>query len=154
MDERLFRDAMGRFATGITVVSMYDQNETIGMTVNAFMSISLEPMLIAVSIDESASMYDRFKEGASFGVSMLKDSQKDLSLYFARQLELDEAVSLVDQSGVPVVDQALATLTCKVEKTVKAGDHLIAISKVDDIQITDGEPIIYYGSNYRYLQEK
>lgn len=62
MDERLFRDAMGKFATGITVVSMYDKEEAAGMTVNAFMSISLNPMLIAVSIDEGASMYDKLKK--------------------------------------------------------------------------------------------
>src|SRR5690625_6620049 len=58
MDDRLFRDAMGKFATGITIVTTNYENEVMGMTVNAFMSISLEPKLIAISIDESASMYD------------------------------------------------------------------------------------------------
>lgn len=154
MDERLFRDAMGKFATGITVVSMYDNNETIGMTVNAFMSISLNPMLIAVSIDERASMYDKFKEQKSFGVSMLKESQEDLSSYFARQKELDYEINFIDQSNVPVIDDALANLSCEVVQEVEAGDHTILIAKVNDIKVNEGEPVIYFGSNYRFLKEK
>lgn len=153
MDERLFRDAMGKFATGITVVSMYDHEETIGMTVNAFMSISLNPMLIAVSIDEGASMYDNFKREKSFGVSMLNDSQRDLSLYFAKQKELENGVELIDQSGVPVIEGALTTLSCETVQKVNAGDHMIVIAKVNDITVNEGEPIIYFGSNYRYLKE-
>lgn len=153
MDERLFRDAMGKFATGITVVSMYDEKEPIGMTVNAFMSISLDPMLIAVSIDEGATMYDKFKQKQSFGISMLRDSQKELSSYFARQIDLDYEVQLIDQSGVPVVDNALANLSCEVEQQVEAGDHTIIIAKVHDITVNEGDPVIYFGSEYRYLKE-
>lgn len=153
MNERLFRDAMGRFATGITVVSMYENDKPIGMTVNAFMSVSLDPMLLAVSIDEKASMYDKLKKGISFGVSMLSENQKDLSLYFARQKDLpEEAIEFVDQSGVPVIKDALANVSCEVVDVVKAGDHLIFIGKVSDITVNEGEPIIYYGSKYRYLK--
>lgn len=153
MDERLFRDAMGKFATGITVVSMYDNEKSIGMTVNAFMSISLDPMLIAVSIDEGASMFDKFKREKAFGVSMLKDSQQDLSLYFAGQKELADGVELIDQSGVPVIEGALAILSCETVQQVDAGDHMILIAKVNDITVNEGEPVIYYGSKYRYLKQ-
>lgn len=155
MDERLFRQAMGKFATGITVVSMYDVDEPIGMTVNAFMSISLEPMLIAVSIDEGASMYDKFNDQKSFGVSLLKDDQKDLSSYFARQIDLaEDEVDFVDQSGVPVINKALANLSCEIVEEVKAGDHKILIAEVKDITVHEGEPVIYFGSEYRYLKEE
>lgn len=154
MDERLFRDAMGKFATGITVVSMYDKDETIGMTVNAFMSVSLDPMLVAVSIDKTASMYDDFKSEKSFGISMLSESQEDLSSYFARQIELDYDVKFLDQSGVPVIEGALANLSCETVQEVEAGDHKIFIAKVKDIAINEGDPIIYFGSNYRYLKKK
>ncbi|HZW69198.1 MAG TPA: flavin reductase family protein [Pseudogracilibacillus sp.] len=154
MDERLFRDAMGKFATGITVVSMYDKDETIGMTVNAFMSLSLDPMLVAVSIDERASMYDNFKSKKSFGISMLSESQQELSSYFARQIELDYDVKFLDQAGVPVIEGALANLSCETVQEVKAGDHKIFIAKVNDIAVNEGDPVIYFGSNYRYLKEK
>lgn len=155
MNERLFRDAMGRFATGITIVSMYDEGEAMGMTVNAFMSVSLNPMLVAVSIDENASMYHKLKKGVSFGVSMLHEDQKDLSLYFAKQVELqDDAFQFVDQSGVPVIKDALANVSCEVVDEIKAGDHLIFIGKVTDITVNEGNPIIYYGSKYRYLKNE
>lgn len=154
MDERLFRDAMGKFATGITVVSMYEKDETIGMTVNAFMSLSLDPMLVAVSIDETASMYDNFKSEKSFGISMLSESQEELSSYFARQIEIDYDVKFLDQSGVPVIEGALANLSCETIQEVEAGDHKIVIAKVKDIAINEGDPVLYFGSNYRYLKEK
>lgn len=155
MDERLFRDAMGRFATGITVVSMYDDAKPIGMTVNAFMSVSLKPMLLAVSIGDHASMYHKLEIGKPFGVSMLRDSQKDLSLYFADQIDLpDHAFEFIDQSGVPVIKDALANVSCEVVDQFEAGDHIIFIGKVIDIHVNDGEPIIYYASKYRYLKEE
>lgn len=154
MDERLFRKAMGKFATGITVVSMYEDNEPTGMTVNAFMSISLNPTLIAVSIDKRASMYDKLQEIKQFGVSILRDNQQYLSQYFAKQIELDDPVSFIEQSGIPVLEDALVKLSCEINQQVEAGDHSIFIAKVKDITVSDGEPVIYFGSNYRYLKEK
>lgn len=151
MDERLFRDAMGKFATGITIVSINDNNEYRGMTVNAFMSISLNPKLIAVSIDENAGMYDKLKNTTKFGVSMLKEEQKDLSMIFARQKEKDRVIEFIVRDDVPVIKDALATLSCEVDQKVKAGDHLILIAKVTDITIQDGSPILYYGGKYRSM---
>ncbi|MEI3604803.1 flavin reductase family protein [Pseudogracilibacillus sp. SE30717A] len=149
MDERLFRDAMGKFATGITVVSIKDNDRYTGMTVNAFMSISLNPKLIAISIDERAGMYDKLKSSKKFGVSVLKEDQKDLSKIFARQKEQDQEIAFIEQDGVPVIKNSLATISCETEQQIKAGDHLIFIAKVTDINIQDGEPILYFGGNYR-----
>lgn len=151
MDERLFRDAMGKFATGITIVSMNDEGKNIGMTVNAFMSISLNPKLIAVSIDESASMYDKLNNTEKFGISILKEDQQDLSMIFARQKEKDREIEFVDLDGVPVLKDALATLSCKVINKVKAGDHLIYIAEVTDLTIDEGSPILYFGGKYRKI---
>lgn len=151
MDERLFRDAMGKFATGITIVSMNDEGKNIGMTVNAFMSISLNPKLIAVSIDESASMYDKLNNTEKFGISILKEDQQELSMIFARQKEKDREIEFVDLDGVPVLKDALATLSCKVINKVKAGDHLIYIAEVTDLTIDEGSPILYFGGKYRKI---
>lgn len=152
MDERLFRDAMGKFATGITVVSMNDNGENIGMTVNAFMSISLDPKLIAVSIDERASMYDKLNNTEKFGVSILNENQKDLSMVFARQKEPEQEIAFIDQDGVPVLQDALATISCKVKDKIKAGDHLIYIAEVTALQVNDGLPILYFGGQYRTIE--
>lgn len=153
MNERLFRDAMGKFATGITVVSMNDAGKNIGMTVNAFMSISLDPMLIAVSIDDNASMFEQLNQTNKFGVSMLSADQEELSMYFARQTELDYEVAFIEQDGVPVLQNALASISCNVKEKVRAGDHLIFIAEVTDISINEGEPILYFGGKYRHLKE-
>lgn len=149
IDERLFRDAMGKFATGITIVSMNDEGKNIGMTVNAFMSISLNPKLIAVSIDENASMYDKLCNTEKFGVSILKENQQDFSMIYARQKEKDREIEFIDLDGVPVLKEALATLSCKVTNKVKAGDHVIIIAEVTDLTVDEGLPLLYFGGKYR-----
>lgn len=153
MNERMFRDAMGKFATGISIVSIYDNNVPKGMTVNAFMSISLDPMLIAISIDENATMYNDLQKAEKLGISFLKDSQKDISRYFARQLELEYEIAFIDQDGAPVLKDSLASISCLIKNKIKAGDHLIFIAEVTDIIINDGEPLVYFGGTYRYLSE-
>src|SRR5690625_2629564 len=85
IDYRDFRDDMAKFVTGITVVTTKYNEEIMGMTVNAFMSVSLNPKLIAISIDEKATMYNILQETNSFGVSMLRDDQQDVSMVFAKQ---------------------------------------------------------------------
>lgn len=152
MDDRLFRDAMGKFATGITVITADYNNEIIGMTVNAFMSISLEPKLIAISIDESASMYDKLQETKKFGVSILTEDQKYLSMIFAKQIEPDQEIDYVRQSDIPVIRNSLVTLSTEVKNMVKAGDHMIFIAEVTDIAINKGEPLIYAASKYQSLK--
>src|SRR5690625_4607642 len=112
---------MGKFVTGITVVTTKDDKDIHGMTVNAFLSISLKPKLIAISIDENASMYEKLKNTKKFGVSILKEEQKDLSMIFARQKEKDREIEFKEQDGIPVLKNSLATLTCEVEQKVESG---------------------------------
>ncbi|MFC4557254.1 flavin reductase family protein [Virgibacillus kekensis] len=152
MDTRFFRNAIGKFATGISVVSTEYNGEVMGMTVNAFMSVSLNPRLIAISIDEKARMYDKLKETGKFGISILKDSQKDLSMIFAKQMDKDREVQFVELDGNPVLEDSIVTLSCYVKETAKAGDHMIFIAEVTDIEMKDGEPVLYYGGQYRNLQ--
>src|SRR5699024_5028725 len=127
MEDRLFRDAMGRFATGITIVTMDDEGQDRGMTVNAFMSISLEPKLIEKTIDNRASMYEQIMKAEALGVSVHKDNQQDDSMIFARQKEADGPIPFEYLDGVPVIENSLAALSCKVYKKVEAGDHTIIL---------------------------
>lgn len=152
MDERKFRKAMSQFATGVTVVTMEDGSDILGMTANAFMSVSLEPKLIAVSVGEQASMFEKMKETSHFGVSILKEDQKDLSKYFASQTDLDYDVEFIKRAGVPVLKQSLASISCKVNQKVVAGDHIIYIGEVQDIIVNEGEPLLYFNSNYHFIK--
>jgi len=152
IDDRIFRDAMGKFVTGITVVTTKDDKDIHGMTVNAFMSISLDPKLIAISIDENASMYTKLQETKRFGISILKEEQKEISMIFAKQMERDREIQYTFQDGVPVIEDTLATISCSVKDMVKAGDHMIFIGEVTDLTVNDGEPILYFDGDYRNIQ--
>ena len=153
IDDRMFRDAMGKFATGITVVTMEQNRDITGMTVNAFMSISLDPKLIAISVGEDASMYSPLQETKKFGVSILREDQEQLSMIFARQIINDQKINYTYQDGVPVIQDTLATISCSVKDMVKAGDHMIFIAEVTDLSINEGKPILYFNGNYQKMNE-
>ncbi|HLR74162.1 MAG TPA: flavin reductase family protein [Virgibacillus sp.] len=154
IDDRVFRDAMGKFATGITVVTTKYNEEIMGMTVNAFMSVSLNPKLIAISIDEKATMYNILQETNSFGVSMLRDDQQDVSMVFAKQKDSNCNIKFTYQNNIPVLEDGLVTLSCRVQQQTKAGDHMIFFAEVTEIQLNDGQPVLYYGGEYRTIQPK
>ena len=153
IDSRLFRKAMGRFATGITVVSTLDQKteEVKGITVNAFMSISLDPYLIAISIRNQSSMITHLNENDQFGVSVLGEDQEKYSKIFANQIKSDQAVEFDWIDNTPVLPDALVQLVCEKESEVVAGDHTVYIAKVKKIVTRDGDPLIYYNGEYREL---
>lgn len=153
MNDRVFRDAMGKFATGITIVTTEYKQEIVGMTVNAFMSVSLDPKLIAVSIGDAASMYDTLQKTNKFGVSILTEDQKEISMFFAKQTKEDPNINYITQNEVPVIKNSLVTISCKVKDMVKAGDHMIFIAEVTDLTINEGKPILYASGDYCTLQQ-
>ncbi len=152
MDDLLFRKAMGKFATGITVVTFKSDGELKGITVNAFMSVSLNPKLILISIDENSSSYPKILNASRFGVSILREDQKDISMIFAKQKKADREIEYVDIDGIPVIKDSLAMLSCRVQDKIKAGDHMLFIAEVTGLQVNEGEPILYFGSQYRQLK--
>lgn len=151
MDSRLFRDVMGQFATGITIVSTNQDNDIQAMTVNAFMSVSLEPKLVAVSIDENASMYRVLQEGKKFGISILAEEQKDLAMICAKQKKKDRVIPFIRLDGAPVIDESIAVLSCKVANAVKAGDHKIFIAEVSEVKLNKANPVIFHEGKYKRL---
>lgn len=153
MEKRLFRDAMGKFATGITIVSTDYQNDVIGITVNSFMSLSLDPTLIAISIDKTTSKYEIFQEADTFGISVLSENQKEESMIYANQKEAEKPVEFIDLAGTPVLDHALVQLSCEKQSAVEAGDHMIYIAKVNDLKISDGNPLLYFSGSYQELSK-
>lgn len=153
MDSRVFRNAMGNFATGITIVTTESEGEIHGMTVNAFMSVSLDPMLVVVSIDEKASMYDTMQKTKKYAISFLKEDQTEYSMIFADQQPGKEKVEYDRLDGQPVLKNALTTIACDVQDMVIAGDHMLFIGKVTDIAINEGDPLLYFGGNYRKLED-
>jgi len=150
-----FRDALGRFASGVTVITVERaQAEVHGMTANAFCSVSLRPPLVLVCIDHLAETYLHIRERRQFGVSVLKAEQEALSEFFADpERNHDAAYRLGVQyrpmrSGTPVLQNALANLDCSVVHDYEGGDHTIFVGEVREVIVSEGAPLLYFRGRY------
>jgi len=153
IDDRLFRNAMGSFATGVTVITTEVSGEVHGMTANAFMSISLKPKLIAISVGENARMLGFIKDSKQFAVNVLSSAQQNESKQFSGQLNLEHEVQFVNYMGVPTLADSLAVITCDLHSEYVVGDHTVFIGKVTGIQLEEKDPLIYSQGKYRELKE-
>ena len=153
MDDRQFRSAMGKFATGVTVIATEVEGEVHGMTANAFMSVSLDPKLVVISIGEKAKILNKIKESKIFTVNILAADQQELSMIFAGQLKEHKEVVFERLDGKPVLSGAVAQVACEVSAEHIEGDHTLFIGKVTDIHLEDAEPLIFYNGKYRSLVE-
>ncbi|MER1956628.1 MAG: flavin reductase family protein [Solibacillus sp.] len=153
MDDRLFRNALGKFATGVTVITTEHDKQEHGMTANAFMSVSLEPKLVVISIGEKARCLSKIKESGIFGVNILAEDQQDYSMIFAGQKKDEAEVTFERLAGVPVLQGAIAQISCDVVSEYVEGDHTLFIGKVRDIKLEDSkEPLLFYAGKYRSLE--
>lgn len=149
MDDRIFRTAMGKFATGVTVVTTEHNGEVQGMTANAFMSVSLEPKLILISVANKAKMNESIRNSGIFAVSLLANDQEEMSMYFAGQIKEKRDIAFKLFNGMPVINGALANITCDVHNSHVEGDHTLYIGKVRDISLSDdGKPLTYFSGRY------
>ncbi len=151
-----FRAALGRFASGVTVVTTRDASGKLhGITVSAFCSVSLEPPLVLVCIEKTTGSHFAFMESSSFVVNLLAADQQHLSDRFASRLP-DKFDTVKYQSGIdglPILEDALANLECRLKNSHDAGDHTIFIGQIERATVRDGEPLIYFHGNYRKMKE-
>ncbi|WP_144549137.1 flavin reductase family protein [Bacillus sp. X1(2014)] len=154
MDDRQFRNAMGKFATGVTVVATEVAGNVHGMTANAFMSVSLNPKLVVISIAEKAQMLEKIKQSKKFSVNILAAKQQELSMIFAGQLKNQQEVAFERLEGIPVLPGAVAQITCEVSAEHVEGDHTLFIGRVTSINLEDSDPLIYFSGKYRSLADE
>jgi len=155
MDGRTFRNAMGKFATGVTVVTTKSGEDVHGMTANAFMSVSMDPQLICVSVGHNATMHNKIKESGKFAVSILSDAQQDMSNYFAGQVKEKKDIPFEWIHEYPVISDSLVNIMCTVYDAHPAGDHTLYIGEVQDIAVKDeGEPLTFFGGKYCRLNRE
>lgn len=148
---RGLRDAFGRFATGVTVVTTRQPDGTPrGFTANSFTSVSLDPPLLLVCIGKAALSCETFANAGQFAVNILSDDQKDVSGLFASQSaeKFEIAKWHPDAQDMPVIDDALASFSCAHHRLVDAGDHLILIGRVVDYATHEGQPLGFYRGSY------
>jgi flavin reductase (DIM6/NTAB) family NADH-FMN oxidoreductase RutF len=153
-----FRLACGQFATGVTVLTVErTPGKVHGMTANSVTSVSLDPLLLLICVDHRAQFLPMVKEKRRFGVNVLKENQQEISRYFARPEEKSEIEAQLGiryrwtESGIPLLEGALAHMTCNVVASYIAGDHTIFIGEVASTEIFDGEPLLFFRGAYRRL---
>lgn len=154
-DPQLQRQVMGRFATGVTVVTTCVGDQFSGMTANAVMSLSLDPPLVVVSVDKSASMHGLLQQGQCFAINILRHEQEELSNRFAQRgpKEFADLATKVAESGAPILLDALAYLDCRLVEIAAAGDHDMFIGECLGGEAGDGAPLIFFGGRYGELTE-
>jgi flavin reductase (DIM6/NTAB) family NADH-FMN oxidoreductase RutF len=146
------RRTLGMFATGVTVVTALKGEQVHGMTANAFMSVSLEPPLVLISVDRRTKMCGLLHEGMHYGVSVLSETQATLSDRFAgRQGEKlpEPRFQLIRET--PLVDGALAHFVARVERSYWGGDHSLFLGRVEYARANPGTPLLFHGGRYEKL---
>ena len=147
-----FRSVMGRFATGVTVVTVAAPDGPVGMTANAVCSLSLNPLLLLVCFDNQARTLPVVRETGRFGVNVLSNGQDALARLFASKLPEREKFAGVPHTvhdGIPVIEGVLAWVGCRLERLVPGGDHTIGIGAVESAEAGHGEPLLYFRGDYR-----
>lgn len=151
-----FRSIAGRFATGVTVATTVFEGVTYGMTVNAFMTVSLEPLLVAIAVDRDATMHDQLIHSRVFAITVLSSSQEHLSRHFASEERhqgpgqfADVASESGPVTGSPVLEGGLAWMDCRVSAIHPGGDHTLFVGQVEALDGPfPGDPLVFYASGY------
>jgi flavin reductase (DIM6/NTAB) family NADH-FMN oxidoreductase RutF len=161
LDPNLFRQVLGRFATGVTVITTAKDNTKHGMTANAFSSVSLNPPLILVSIDKRADMHAYMMESDIFCVNILPEHRREWSDWWAGKAPKDadqfaDIPHSIKATGSPVLDDCLGYIDCKVWTRYNGGDHTLVLGEVQDAHVNPDpavKPLLFFSSKYHKLHE-
>jgi flavin reductase (DIM6/NTAB) family NADH-FMN oxidoreductase RutF len=149
---REFRQVMGRFATGVTVVTTVERDIVHGMTANGFLSVSLRPPLVLVSLGR-CRMNEMLPRSARYGVSVLSHDQQHFAAHFAAQKRSPIEPTFEWRNGLPLLEGALAHLVCRVADVHRAGDHVLWIGEVEYLAHQGDEPLLFYSGRFGTMRE-
>mgnify|MGYP001156475997 CR=1 FL=1 len=148
-----FRQAMGKFATGVTIVTTPVKEGVHGMTANAFMSVSLDPPLVLVSVDKRANTHRYISEAKCFGVNILRTDQRHISNHFAGKPneQVAQGLSYEWHDGIPVLMDCLANIACRLWANYDGGDHTLYVGEVRALRSSEAEPLLFFEGTYREM---
>jgi flavin reductase (DIM6/NTAB) family NADH-FMN oxidoreductase RutF len=156
IEQTEFRQALGHFASGVTVITTQHHGQLHGTTVSSFCSLSLRPPLILVSIDLQATIHDLIVESEIFAVNILAEHAETTSRHFARRIP-DKFATIpftLGQLGLPLLDDALTGLECRLVNRYPGGDHSIFIGEVVSISTQPhSQPLLYFRSKYGRMHD-
>ncbi len=150
---RALRDALGQFATGVTIITTSDaQDAPVGLTVNSFNSVSLDPPLVLWSLMNSSGKLDAFSRCTHWAVHVLGVDQQALSQRFASSCDRFAGIDFMRGPGnVPLLDGCVARYVCSNHLQHEGGDHRILIGRVEQFEQFNGEPLLFHGGHYCQL---
>ena len=152
----LFRQVMSNWGSGVTIVTTNAGREPYGLTVSSFASVSLDPLLVLVCLDNRLSGLQHFKDSRHFGVSILAESQQHLSSLFAKKgTERPADLYYTGKTGVPLISGSLAVLECETAAMYPGGDHMIFLGQVQAAEVReagqDARPLLYFRGGYQRM---
>lgn len=151
---RALRDVFGRFATGVTIITTLHGGQRIGLTVNSFTSLSLEPPLVLWCLHRKAATHTAFVAAEHFAVNVLAADQRNLAERFAGRGDRFTGVALrPGMYGLPLLDGTVGILTCRRDRTIVAGDHVVLIGSVLHYEAHQGPPLLFLDSTYHATAE-
>jgi 3-hydroxy-9,10-secoandrosta-1,3,5(10)-triene-9,17-dione monooxygenase reductase component len=154
IDPILFRNALGSFVTGVTIITTRDAaGKGVGMTANSFSSVSLAPPLVLWSIGKTATCFDAFDTATHFAVHVLHSGQEQLSRHFATKSpdKFAEIPSEIGAGNTPLLTDYSARFVCAMEHRYAGGDHIILVGRVLDFDNREREPLVFFKGQYKAL---
>lgn len=150
-DPREFRNVMGRFATGVTVITTEVDGQPHGMTANGFMSISLEPPLVLISVGNKARLNSLLPRSRRYGVSILSAEHEIYSRHFAGRPVEGLHIPFVRKKDLPVLADSIACIVANVVEIFPGGDHTLYLGQVEYLEYQEERPLLFYAGKYRQL---
>ncbi|MEN0107838.1 MAG: flavin reductase family protein [Pseudomonas sp.] len=155
LDPKLLRSVMGQFATGVTVVTFVADGQPAGMTANAFMSVSLDPPLVLISIRNQSRFNEWVKKGVCYGINFLADSQRSLSAHFGGRPEADIELPFSFHQDTPLLDGSLVHLVARTVDIHPAGDHLLYIGEIEHVRLgAQRKPLLFFSGRYHQVHAR
>jgi 3-hydroxy-9,10-secoandrosta-1,3,5(10)-triene-9,17-dione monooxygenase reductase component len=154
LDPARFRAAMGLLPTGVTVVTAGGPDGPAGATANAVCSLSIEPMLMLACLDRGSRTLFAVQAANHFGISVLHAGQEQIARTFATKAPVAHkwsGIAWSERQGIPAIDDSLAWIACELRDVIAGGDHVIVTGEVRDLEVGEGEPLVFSGGEYRPL---
>lgn len=156
IDPAIFRNVLGHFCSGVTIISAFDGSKPIGFTCQSFFSLSLDPALIAFSASKNSTSYPRIRDIGELVVNVLASDQHELSSAFAKS-GTDKWADVPWQPGPvlghPVIDDGLAALECEIAEEIECGDHFLVVARVWHLEAApQRQPLLFFQGSYHYLE--
>jgi flavin reductase (DIM6/NTAB) family NADH-FMN oxidoreductase RutF len=152
---RLLRDAFGRFATGVTVVTTSSDDGPVGITANSFSSVSLEPPLVLWMPDKGSRRFQYFEDAEHYAIHVLSHEQAEVCNGFVRNAHaFDQLPHEIDDKGVPLIENCLARFECKRFAAYEGGDHLIVLGQVIQAEMRQGDALTFFAGKLGQIAPK